>query len=45
MSKFTKKRAKMSRKESKRVFTKTAKHVHPKNNPRSMLPMRGGIKA
>lgn len=34
-------RAKISRGRSKRVFTKTAQRVHPKNSYR---PMRGGIR-
>lgn len=37
-----KKRSKMSRKASKRDFTKKAVRVHGKNNLR---PMRGGIRA
>lgn len=39
MSKF---RKKISRKGSKRLFTKTAKGAHRKNIPSS--PMRGGIR-
>lgn len=37
-----KKRFKMSRKKSKKLFTKTAKKVHGKNN--RATPMRGGIR-
>lgn len=37
-----KKRFKMSPKSSKRLFTKKAVSVHPRNNLR---PMRGGIRA
>lgn len=37
-----KKRRKLPNKKSKKIFTKTAKRVHPKNfAPR---PMRGGIR-
>ena len=36
------KRSKMSRKHSKKVFTKTAKHVNKKNT--RATPMRGGIR-
>lgn len=35
------KRKPMNRKTSRKVFHKTAKKVHPKNNYR---PMRGGIR-
>lgn len=35
------KRSKIPSKKSKKVFTKTAKKVHPKNFAR---PMRGGIR-
>lgn len=37
-----KKRHKLSRKGSKRLFTKTAKKVHKRNVHR--MPMRGGIR-
>ncbi|QXP07882.1 MAG: hypothetical protein [Arizlama microvirus] len=37
-----KKRSKMPRKQSRKLFTKTAKKVHPKNMP--ARPMRGGIR-
>nr|QJB19601.1 MAG: hypothetical protein [Microvirus sp.] len=37
-----KKRSKMSRKKSKRLFTKTAQYVHPRNV--HSQPMRGGIR-
>ncbi len=36
-----KKRAKISRKYSKKLFTRTAKGVHPRNSVRAM---RGGIR-
>lgn len=36
------KRSPMNRKSSERMFTRTAKRVHPKNNMGS--PMRGGIR-
>ena len=36
------KRHKMSGRSSKRLFTKTAQRVHPKNAP--AMPMRGGIR-
>lgn len=36
------KRRKMSRKGSKKYFSKTAQYVHPKNVHRK--PMRGGIR-
>ena len=35
-------RRKMSRKKSRRLFTKTARRVNPRNNISS--PMRGGIR-
>lgn len=39
-------RKKLSSKRSKKYFSKTAgaQHVHPKN-ARSIMPMRGGIRA
>lgn len=39
-------RKRLSNKASKRYFSKTAggQHVHPKN-ARTMMPMRGGIRA
>ena len=40
--KFTKKRSKMSKGYSKKLFTKTAKRVAPKNVYSG--PMRGGIR-
>lgn len=36
-------RSKMSRKKSRRVFTKTAQNVHPKNTVTQTV-MRGGIR-
>lgn len=36
------KRSRMSPGKSKRLFTKTADQVHPKNN--RGMPMRGGIR-
>jgi len=36
-------RKKMGEKKSKRLFTRTAKKVHPKNAPASAV-MRGGIR-
>lgn len=36
-----KKRSKVPYKKSKKLFTKTAKKVHPKNGA---MPMRGGIR-
>ncbi|UDN67645.1 hypothetical protein [robinz microvirus RP_81] len=36
------KRHKMSNSSSRRLFTRTAKSVHPKNAPAA--PMRGGIR-
>ena len=39
-----KKRFKMSKPRSKKLFTKTAKFVHPKNSINSSVPMRGGIR-
>jgi len=36
------KRSKMPKKQSRKVFSKTAKRVHPKNVP--ARPMRGGIR-
>ncbi|UDN67620.1 hypothetical protein [robinz microvirus RP_75] len=36
------KRHKMSNSSSRRLFTRTAKNVHPKNAPSA--PMRGGIR-
>lgn len=39
-----KKRFKMSKPRSKRLFTNTAKFVHPKNTINSTVPMRGGIR-
>lgn len=36
------KRHKMSHKHSSKLFTRTAKRVHPKNAP--AMPMRGGIR-
>lgn len=43
MKKF---RKRLSNRQSKRYFSKTAgsQHVHPKN-ARSIMPMRGGIRA
>lgn len=38
------KRSKMSSNGSKKLFTKTASYVHPKNSMPSALPMRGGIR-
>ena len=38
------KRSKMPMRRSKKVFTKTAKFVHPKNALNSSVPMRGGIR-
>lgn len=38
------KRHKMGRSKSRRVFTKTAQRVHPKNGLGSGGPMRGGIR-
>lgn len=37
-----KKRQKMGKQHSRKVFTKTAKHVHPKNAMPN--PMRGGYR-
>lgn len=37
-----KKRSRMNRKKSKKLFSKTAQYVHPKNVHRA--PMRGGIR-
>lgn len=39
---MSKKRAKVSKNGSKRLFTKTASKVHPKNSPPAV--MRGGIR-
>lgn len=39
--KFKAKRSKMKPKHSKKLFTKTAKKVHPRN---FAMPMRGGIR-
>lgn len=39
---MARKRQRMSKKSSRRSFSKTAKKVHPKNMPR--LQMRGGIR-
>lgn len=40
-----KKRVKLSKKKSKKIFTKTAKAVHKKNVPPARTaPMRGGIR-
>lgn len=36
-------RSKMSNGGSRKLFTRTAQRVHPKNNS-STLPMRGGIR-
>jgi hypothetical protein len=38
-----KKRHKLSKKGSRRLFTKTAKRIHPRNSV-SVSPMRGGIR-
>lgn len=38
------KRGRMNRSHSKRVFTKGAQRVHPKNNISTTGPMRGGIR-
>ena len=38
------KRRKMPRGKSKKLFTKTAKYVNPKNALNSTVPMRGGIR-
>jgi len=38
------KRHKMGRSKSKKVFTKHAQRVHPKNGLGSGAPMRGGIR-
>ena len=38
------KRHKISSGKSKRVFTNTAKFVHPKNAMPTINPMRGGIR-
>lgn len=35
-------RHKMSNHKSRKVFTRTARSVHPKNTP--AMPMRGGIR-
>lgn len=35
-------RKRLNKRKSKRMFSKTARRVHPKNNPR--LVMRGGIR-
>lgn len=40
---MSKKRSKMSRKASKKLFTKTAKGTNKKNVP-TAAPMRGGIR-
>lgn len=37
-------RSKMSKKKSKKLFTKTASFVHPKNANAGHTPMRGGIR-
>lgn len=37
-----KRRSKMSRKKSRRLFSKTAQYVHPKNVHN--VPMRGGFR-
>jgi hypothetical protein len=39
-----KKRVKMPRKQSKKLFARTAKGKHPKNAMRKVGPMRGGIR-
>nr|QJB20404.1 MAG: hypothetical protein [Microvirus sp.] len=42
-----KKRSKLPKKQSKKLFTRTAKSVHPKNTKgpsRTSGPMRGGIR-
>lgn len=36
------KRSRMNRRSSEKMFTRTAKKVHPKNNMAN--PMRGGIR-
>lgn len=36
------KRSKLSAKTSRKLFSRTAQKVHPKN---TMMPMRGGIRA
>lgn len=38
------KRSKIPSGSSKRLFTKTADYVHPKNAINSTVPMRGGIR-
>lgn len=37
-------RRKMTRGHSKRLFTRTARRVHPKNIVRNLNPMRGGYR-
>lgn len=38
------KRKPMSKNHSGKLFTKSAKYVHPKNAINSVVPMRGGIR-
>lgn len=39
-----KKRYKIDNKHSKKLFTKTASYVNPKNSLNSTAPLRGGIR-
>ncbi|QXP08290.1 MAG: hypothetical protein [Arizlama microvirus] len=37
-------RKKLGNRQSKKMFSRTAQHVHPKNN-QGLMPMRGGVRA
>ena len=39
-----KKRSRMPPRQSKKLFTKTASYVNPKNALNSTVPLRGGIR-
>lgn len=41
---MAKKRRRMGKKASKKLFTKTAQKVHPKNHVHARGQMRGGIR-